>query len=62
MQRLEENWEAAVAASSEGRARVWRLYMAASALTFEAGDMGVNQVLLQKSGGEHPPLRRTAWM
>ncbi|MGY5883772.1 class I SAM-dependent methyltransferase [Modestobacter lacusdianchii] len=61
VQRLEANWDAAVAASSEGRARVWRLYMAASALTFEAGDMGVNQVLLQRTGGEHPPLRRTAW-
>jgi cyclopropane-fatty-acyl-phospholipid synthase len=35
--------------------------MAASALTFEAGDMGVNQVLLQKAGGEQPPLRRNAW-
>jgi cyclopropane-fatty-acyl-phospholipid synthase len=58
---LEANWDAAVAASSEGRARVWRLYMAACALTFEAGDMGVNQVLLQKTGGEQPPLRRTAW-
>jgi cyclopropane-fatty-acyl-phospholipid synthase len=62
VQHLEENWDAAVAASSEGRARVWRLYMAASALTFEAGDMGVNQVLLQKTGGEQPPLRRTAWV
>ena len=58
---LEANWDAAVAATSEGRARVWRLYMAASALTFEAGDMGVNQVLLQKAGAEQPPLRRTAW-
>jgi cyclopropane-fatty-acyl-phospholipid synthase len=58
---LEQNWDAAVAATSEGRARVWRLYMAASALTFEAGDMGVNQVLLQKAGGEQPPLRRNAW-
>ena len=58
---LEENWDAAVAATSEGRARVWRLYMAASALTFESGEMGVNQVLLQKTGGEQPPLRRTAW-
>jgi len=58
---LEANWDAAVAAASEGRARVWRLYMAASALTFEAGDMGVNQVLLQKAGAEQPPLRRTAW-
>jgi cyclopropane-fatty-acyl-phospholipid synthase len=62
VQHLEDHWDAAVAASSEGRARVWRLYMAASALTFEAGDMGVNQVLLQKAGGEQPPLRRTAWV
>jgi cyclopropane-fatty-acyl-phospholipid synthase len=61
VRNLEANWDAAVAASSEGRARVWRLYMAASALTFEAGDMGVNQVLLQKAGGAQPPLRRTAW-
>jgi cyclopropane-fatty-acyl-phospholipid synthase len=58
---LEANWDAAVAASSEGRARVWRLYMAACALTFEAGDMGVDQVLLQKAGGDPPPLRRDAW-
>jgi cyclopropane-fatty-acyl-phospholipid synthase len=60
--RLEENWDAAVAATSEGRARVWRLYMAACALTFESGNMGVNQVLLQKAGGEPPPLRRTGWI
>jgi cyclopropane-fatty-acyl-phospholipid synthase len=59
--RLEENWDAAVALTTEGRARVWRLYMAASALTFESGNMGVNQVLVRKPGGEEPPLRRTAW-
>jgi cyclopropane-fatty-acyl-phospholipid synthase len=59
---LEANWDAAVAATSEGRARVWRLYMAACALTFEAGNMGVNQVLLQRRGAGQPPLRRTAWM
>jgi cyclopropane-fatty-acyl-phospholipid synthase len=63
VQLLEQNWDAAVAATSEGRARVWRLYMAASALTFESGEMGVNQVLLQKRGGDRrPPLRRTAWI
>ena len=63
VQLLEQNWDAAVAATSEGRARVWRLYMAASALTFESGEMGVNQVLLQKTGGDQrPPLRRTAWV
>ena len=35
--------------TSEGRARVWRLYMAASALAFEAGKLGVNQVLLPEA-------------
>jgi len=30
---------------SEGRYRVWRLYMAASALNFEAGRTEVHQVL-----------------
>ena len=55
---LEEHWDDAVAATSLGRARVWRLYMSASALAFEAGKLGVNQVLLQKPGGTPPPLRR----
>jgi cyclopropane-fatty-acyl-phospholipid synthase len=58
VQNLEEHWDEAVAATSEGRARVWRLYMTASALAFEAGALGVNQVLLQRPGGPPPPLRR----
>jgi cyclopropane-fatty-acyl-phospholipid synthase len=62
VERLEQNWDAAAALTTEGRARVWRLYMAASALTFESGNMGVNQVLVRKPGGEEPPLRRTAWV
>ncbi|MDR6505544.1 cyclopropane-fatty-acyl-phospholipid synthase family protein [Arthrobacter oryzae] len=59
---LERHWDEAVSISSPGRARVWRLYMAASALGFEAGLTGVNQVLVQRSGGTEPPLRRTAWI
>ena len=43
--RLERGWDDAVAASGEGRARVWRLYMAAAALGFERRRLGVNQVL-----------------
>jgi cyclopropane-fatty-acyl-phospholipid synthase len=58
VQNLEKHWDEAVAATSEGRARVWRLYMTASALAFEAGALGVNQVLLQRPGGPPPPLRR----
>jgi cyclopropane-fatty-acyl-phospholipid synthase len=47
---LERSWEAAVAATSAGRARIWRLYMAGSALAFEANRIGVNQVLAVKPG------------
>jgi cyclopropane-fatty-acyl-phospholipid synthase len=41
---------------------VWRLYMTASALAFDGGTLGVNQVLLQRPGGEVPPLRRREWV
>jgi cyclopropane-fatty-acyl-phospholipid synthase len=61
VERLEKQWDAAVALTSEGRARVWRLYMAASALGFEQGRMGVNQVLAQRPGGAPPPLRLRDW-
>src|SRR3954452_22011811 len=57
VRNLEANWDEAVGLTSEGRARVWRLYMSASALAFEAGKLGVNQVLLQRPGGTPPPLR-----
>ncbi|KRF05288.1 cyclopropane-fatty-acyl-phospholipid synthase [Arthrobacter sp. Soil782] len=59
VRNLEENWDEAVRLTSEGRARVWRLYMASSALGFERGLNGVNQILVQRPGGEDPPLRRT---
>ena len=35
--------------------------MASSALGFENGLTGVNQVLVQKPGGEEPPLRLRQW-
>ncbi|HEU4666386.1 MAG TPA: class I SAM-dependent methyltransferase [Arthrobacter sp.] len=60
--RLEANWDQAAKLSGLGRARVWRLYMASSALGFEGGLTGVNQVLVQRPGGDDPPLRRTAWL
>lgn len=62
VRNLERHWDEAVSASSPGRARIWRIYMAASALGFEDGLTGVNQVLVQRSGGTEPPLRRTAWI
>lgn len=60
--RLEEHWDQAVKLTSPGRARVWRLYMASSALGFEDGLTGVNQVLVQRPGGNPPPLRRAQWL
>ncbi|MGO4492926.1 class I SAM-dependent methyltransferase [Arthrobacter sp. 2YAF22_2] len=62
VQNLESHWDEAAEASSLGRARVWRLYMAASALGFEVGVTGVNQILVRRPGGAEPPLRRTAWL
>lgn len=62
VRNLEEHWSEAVQSVGAGRARVWRLYMAASALGFEAGMTGVNQVLVQRAGGAEPPLRRTGWI
>lgn len=42
---LEARWDEAVSLVGERRARVWRLYMAASALGFEDGGLAVHQVL-----------------
>ncbi|WP_246127753.1 SAM-dependent methyltransferase [Amycolatopsis rhizosphaerae] len=60
---LEASWAEAVRLTSEGRARVWRLYMAACALTFERGSIGINQVLAVKPGAQGAsgmPRTRTA--
>jgi len=45
VRNLEANWEAAVHEVGEGRARVWRLYMAAAAVGFEHDDNQVHHVL-----------------
>lgn len=58
---LEEHWDEAVRLATPGRARVWRLYMAASAVAFESNTMGVNQVLAVRAldtGRSEMPLRR----
>ncbi|MGY2067838.1 class I SAM-dependent methyltransferase [Blastococcus sp. SYSU DS0619] len=62
VRNLEEHWAEAVAASSPGRARVWRLYLAGSALAFERHRAGVNQVLAVRPGGDSRlPLLRPDW-
>ncbi|MER7726537.1 cyclopropane-fatty-acyl-phospholipid synthase family protein [Streptomyces sp. NPDC096323] len=61
---LEQDWERAVRMTSPGRARVWRLYMAASALSFEHNKIGVNQILAVRpaeGGGSRMPLRARDW-
>ncbi|WP_330339542.1 cyclopropane-fatty-acyl-phospholipid synthase family protein [Streptomyces sp. NBC_00557] len=61
---LEGDWDRAVRLTGPGRARVWRLYMAASALAFEHNRIGVNQVLAVRtpeSGASGLPLRTRTW-
>ncbi|WP_228978711.1 cyclopropane-fatty-acyl-phospholipid synthase family protein [Streptomyces sp. DH12] len=61
---LEEHREEAVRLTSPGRVRVWRLYMAASALAFERNRIGVNQVLAVRTpedGASGLPLRGRVW-
>jgi cyclopropane-fatty-acyl-phospholipid synthase len=59
--RLEERWDDAVRLTSPGRARVWRLYMVASALAFRFGEITVNQTLAvarRPDGDSGMPLTR----
>ncbi|BAC71240.1 cyclopropane-fatty-acyl-phospholipid synthase [Streptomyces avermitilis] len=61
---LEAQWVRGVRLTSPGRARVWRLYMAACALAFEHNRIGVNQVLAVRtpeSGASGIPLRARTW-
>ncbi|MFJ9559705.1 class I SAM-dependent methyltransferase [Streptomyces fuscichromogenes] len=61
---LEAGWPQAVRLTTPGRARVWRLYMAASALGFERNRIGVNQVLAVRTpeaGASGLPLRTRTW-
>jgi cyclopropane-fatty-acyl-phospholipid synthase len=61
---LEKHWDRAVTMTSPGRARVWRLYMAASALSFEHNRIGVNQILVVRpmgDGSSRMPLRAREW-
>ncbi|GGS06423.1 cyclopropane-fatty-acyl-phospholipid synthase [Streptomyces aureoverticillatus] len=61
---LESDWPQAVRLTSPGRSRIWRLYMAASALAFEHNRIGVNQVLAVRTpedGKSGMPLRAREW-
>ncbi|HEV2781724.1 MAG TPA: cyclopropane-fatty-acyl-phospholipid synthase family protein [Actinophytocola sp.] len=56
---LDAHWDEAVREVGEGRARVWRLYMAASRLGFERNTVQLHQVLAVKLDGTRSgmPLR-----
>jgi cyclopropane-fatty-acyl-phospholipid synthase len=59
---LEADWDRAGELSSPARARIWRLYIAGSALAFRANRIGVNQVLAVKPdarGHSNLPMTRT---
>ena len=60
---LEENWSEAVVLAGQARARVWRLYMAGSALNFEANRTQVHQVLGVRTGvdGDSAMPSRPRW-
>ena len=62
---LEADWDEAVRLTSAGRARIWRLYMAGSALAFEGNHIGINQVLAVKPssrGASGLPRTRAAFI
>jgi cyclopropane-fatty-acyl-phospholipid synthase len=61
---LERHWQAAVAEVGVRRARVWQLYMAASANGFEDGGISIHQVLgvvAAPNGRSGMPTTRNAW-
>ena len=62
---LEGNWERAQELVGPARARVWRLYMAASAVNFEAGRTAIHQVLGVRpgpTGASGMPPTRAEWI
>lgn len=59
---LERSWPEAVAEVGPGRARVWRLYMAACAVNFEDGRTQVHQILgVRPDGGRSAMPLRPDW-
>jgi cyclopropane-fatty-acyl-phospholipid synthase len=57
---LDDNWNDAVQEVGRGKARVWRLYMAASRLGFERNWIQLHQVLATRTddrGSAGVPLR-----
>jgi cyclopropane-fatty-acyl-phospholipid synthase len=62
VRNLEARWDDALRIAGDGRARVWRLYMAGSSVMFQQGQTQIHQVLGVKAvdGDSGVPLR-TPW-
>ncbi|MGD9999716.1 MAG: class I SAM-dependent methyltransferase [Ilumatobacteraceae bacterium] len=61
---LEARWDEAVELVGVARAKVWRLYMAGSAIGFEDGGIGIHQVLgvvPTDDGASGMPATRSGW-
>ncbi|GAB2989745.1 class I SAM-dependent methyltransferase [Nocardioides montaniterrae] len=60
-ENLEANWDACVAETDEGTARVWGLYMVGSRIAFERDEIQLHHVLATRSDGgvSGYPLRHT---
>jgi len=57
---LDAHWDEAVAEAGEGRARVWRMYMAFARMGFEQNRLQLHQIFAVKpdrDGNSHLPLR-----
>ncbi len=62
---LEEHWDECVRLTSPGRARIWRLYLAGSALAFERNRISIHQVLAvrpDQRGRSGMPATRQGWL
>ncbi len=62
---LETNWQEAVRLVGQPRARIWRLYMAGSAVGFEDGGVSIHQVLGVSPGTDASsgmPRTREGWV
>lgn len=53
---LENNWDTAVGLVGRGRAMVWRMYMAGSAVAFERGTIQLHQVLSVREDADNASI------
>ena len=59
VENLDRHWDEVVEEVGERRARIWRLYLAASSINFRLGGLSIHQILAVKAedGRSGLPLR-----